>query len=63
MVKHLAAAVWFQEFSQRQEGGRVLRTEEEGPSIWKNHPGTLNLDIDERTCCTDHFSLKSTANS
>lgn len=47
MVKHLARAVWFQECSQRQEGGRVLRTEEEGLSIWKNRPETLNLAIDE----------------
>ncbi len=46
MVKHLAAAVWFQECSQQQEGGGVLRTEEEGPSIWKNDTGALFLDIE-----------------
>lgn len=36
MVRHLAATVWFKECSQRQEGGRVLRVEGEGLSIWKN---------------------------
>lgn len=46
MDRHLAAAVWFQECSQQQEAGRVLRIEQEGLSSWKSDTKLFTLDID-----------------
>lgn len=56
MVRHLAAAVWFVECSQLEEGGGVLRAKGGGAVYLEKHD---TRDRDTWTYCTNYFTLNS----